>query len=156
MVNFGTHFIDLFLQLVGEPVTRVFCQTSNRQHGETVEDLASVFLRTESGAVATLESGYLLPSEPKEDTISVSAERAYVGNEGKKWGVPTFAFRDGRVVTADEREPDYTDYVHDVIRRFRDGSPPVADVASMVDVLSVVNAAYASAASDEPTVPIPY
>ena len=156
MVNFGTHFIDLFLQLVREPVTRVFCQTSNRLQGQSVEDLATVLLRTESGAVATLESGYLLPSEPKEDTIAVSAERAYVGNEGKKWGAPTFSFRDGRTVVDDEREPDYTDYVHDVLRRFRAGLPPIADVASMVGVLSVVNAAYASADSGLPTVPASY
>ncbi|MAF11441.1 hypothetical protein CMK11_13405 [Candidatus Poribacteria bacterium] len=156
MINFGTHFIDLFLQLVREPVTRVFCQTSNRLHGETVEDLASVFMRTESGAVATLESGYLIPAEPKEDTIAVSAEHAYVGNEGTKWGGPTFAFRDGRVVKAPEGEPDYADYVADVVRRFRAGEPPIADVASMARVLSCVNAAYASAESGEPTAPSLY
>ena len=86
----------------------------------------------------------------------MSAEHAYVGNKGRKWGAPTFAFRDGRTVTAGEREPDYTDYVHDVIRRFRAGLPPLADVASMVQVLSVVNAAYASAGSGLPTVPISY
>ena len=156
MINFGTHFIDLFLQLVREPVTRVFCQTSNRLHGETVEDLASVFLRTDSGALATLESGYLVPAEPKEDPIAVSAEHAYVGNEGNKWGGPTFAFRDGRTVKWPEREPDYADYVGDVVRRFRAGEPPIADVASMVDVLACVNAAYASAESGEPTAPRAY
>jgi predicted dehydrogenase len=156
MINFGTHFIDLFQQLVAEPITRVFCQTNHRLHGESVEDLASLLLQTASGATATLESGYLLPSEPKEDTISVSAEHAYVGNEGTKWGGPTFAFRDGRTVKAPEREPDYSDYVRDVVARFRAGDRPLADVASMVRVLSCVNAAYASAESGLPTVPQAY
>lgn len=156
MINFGTHFIDLFQQLVREPITRVFCQTSYRLHQASVEDLACLLLRTESGATATLESGYLVPSEPKEDTISVSAEHAYVGNEGKKWGEPTFAYRDGRTVTASEREPDYSDYVKDVVARFRAGDGPLADVASMVRVLSCVNAAYASAESGLPTAPQTY
>ena len=67
MINFGTHFFDLFIELTGERVDRVFCQTSRRLHGASAEDFASVLLKTESGALATLESGYLLPRRAERE-----------------------------------------------------------------------------------------
>ena len=154
MINFGTHAFDIFLSLVGEPVVSVFCQTTNRLHGSSVEDLATVFLRTESGAQALLESGYLLPAEPKEDLMSLATSSAYASNDRAANPRPTIRFRDGRTLTVLEDEPDYATYVADVIRRFRAGEPPVADARAMTRALNCINAAYASAASGAPVAPI--
>jgi predicted dehydrogenase len=153
MMNFGTHFFDLFLSLVQEPVRRAFCQTSRRLHGASVEDLASVLLETDSGALATLESGYLLPSEPKEDILSLSAAEAYAGNDARRWRHPTICYRSGKTLHVLDEEPTYGDYVADTLRRFRAGEAPLADVRAMVRVLECINAAYASAGSGEPVAP---
>lgn len=155
MINFGTHAIDLFLSLVREPVCRVFCQTSHRLSGATVEDLSSSLLETVSGAQAVLESAYLLPAEPKEDLMSLSTAAAFASNNLARWQRPTICFRDGERVEVTEPEPDYSAYVSDVVRRFRAGEAPVATIRDMVRVLSIVEAAYASAASGKPVAPSP-
>ncbi|MDA1192829.1 MAG: hypothetical protein O3A46_14240, partial [Candidatus Poribacteria bacterium] len=154
MINFGTHFFDLFLELTQEPIKRVFCQTSNKLHGHSVEDVASVLMQTHSGANATLESGYLLPDDPKEDIISLSAKNAYAGNDKKRWSFPTITFRDGRVSRVLEDEPTYGDYVEETIRRFEADEKPIANVRSMVRVLDCVNAAYESARTGQPVSPL--
>lgn len=150
MINFGTHYFDLFLALTNERVTRVYCQTSRRFHGGNVEDLATALLQTESGVLATLESGYLLPDDPKEDVMTLRTTTAYASNEKGRWGKPTITFKDGRVVQILEPEPFYADYVTDVVRRFQAGEPPLADLRSMVRVLECVNAAYESARTGQP------
>ena len=154
MINFGTHFFDLFIEMTGEPVERVFCQTSRRLHGASAEDLACALLRSESGALATLESGYLLPGEPKENMISVSGSDAYAGNEGARWGeYPVVSYRNGATERILDPEPTYADYVADVLRRFRADEPPLAGVRSMARVLACVNAAYESDATGSPAAP---
>lgn len=153
MMNFGTHAFDLFLTLVAEPVASVFCRTTNRLHGTNVEDSATVFLQTASGVQATLESGYLLPAEPKEDLMSLATSTAYASNDRAANPRPTIRFRDGRTLTVLDDEPDYSDYVADVIRRFRAGEPPVADARDMTRALFVINAAYRSAETGVVVVP---
>lgn len=153
MINFGTHAFDLFFALVDEPVVSVFCQTTHRLHGCSVEDLATVILRTESGAQALLESGYLLPEEPKEDFLSLATTTAYATNNRAFSSHPTVRFRDGRLLTVLEDEPDYALYVADVLRRFRAGEPPLATVRDMTRVLYCINAAYESAARGQPIIP---
>lgn len=154
MMNFGTHFFDLFIEMTGERVDRVFCQTSRRLHGASAEDFSSVLLKTESGALATLESGYLLPGEPKENMISVSGANAYAGNEGARWGEkPVIAYRNGKTERITDPEPNYADYTADVLRRFQADEKPLADIRAMTRVLACINAAYESDETGKPAQP---
>src|SRR5262249_14321366 len=61
--NLGSHGLDMFLHLTGEPTEVTSAQLSRRAHEHPVEDYASVLLRSASGVLGTVEVGNGFPRD---------------------------------------------------------------------------------------------
>lgn len=148
LFNFGPHAVDLFLHLCGEPVVEVSCWTTHALHHEKVEDLASLQMRTASGARGIAEVGYVLP-EGYERYFSLTTDTLYYG--GPLVG-GTILLRDGSAVPVAGPEADeaYELYTADVLRRFVAGEPARADLTDMTAALRVLNAAQESVQRGQP------
>src|SRR3989442_492171 len=59
--NLGSHGLDMFLHLTGEPAQVTGAQLSRSAHERAVEDYASVMLRSASGILGTIEVGNTFP-----------------------------------------------------------------------------------------------
>lgn len=144
LMNLGVHFIDL-LQLMMPGIDLTSAEFANL-HGEgNVEDYVSLMLKS-GGQVGAVESGYLYPAPGGifDMHFSVRTEKHYFTATGP-----------GRIEVSDlkgnRRElqgsttnmPIYPEFVEDVIKRVRDGAPPVANLDDMANVMRIVDGAYA-------------
>lgn len=71
-LDLATHDIDVMRFILGEEVSRVYAETSQRLH-ETAEDLLCATLRFDGDATGLLEVNWLTPTKVRE--ISVTGER---------------------------------------------------------------------------------
>ncbi len=145
LFNFGCHGIDLFRTMTGEEVVEVSCWGTHALHEEAIEDLASVRMITTSGALGTVEVGYVLPGA-YERYFSLTTTALHVGGELEQGEV---VLRDGDPLpygglTADES---YAVYTRDVVARAAAGRPARVDLTEMVGTLRVMDAAREAMAS---------
>ncbi len=143
-INFGTHALDLFCLLVDEPIVRIYGQVTNTVHHTEVEDMSTTILTSESGAVALLESGYVLPGEPKEDYLAITTDKLYYSTDAHRWKNSEICLRAGGTIPVEIVTPSYASYIEDTLQRFRRERPPIADIDDMLQVLQLVNALYQS------------
>jgi predicted dehydrogenase len=148
LLNLGIHFMDLCRVLLGGADLRVTgAAMSNRAAGLSIEDHAVVLMQG-GGATCMVETGYLYPAPNSVFDLhySIRTERHY------------FAARDDQtleIVTNDRQRSTrvmnltnvyfYPEFVRDTLRRFRDGRPPIADLADNAIAMDLVQAAYAAA-----------
>lgn len=139
LFNFGCHGIDLLHAMTGEQVTEVSCWATHELHHEAIEDLASVRLQTASGALGTVEVGYVLPGA-YERYFSLTTTALHVGGELEQGKIVR---REGEALpygglTADES---YAVYTRDVVARCAAGQSARVDLTEMVKTLRVMDAA---------------
>lgn len=139
LFNFGCHGIDLFHAMTGEDIVEVSCWATHELHGEAIEDLASARLRTASGALGTVEVGYVLPGA-YERYFSLTTTELHVGGELEQGKIVR---REGEDIpyggmSADES---YAVYTYDVVARCAAGQPARVDLTEMVRTLRVMDAA---------------
>ena len=139
LFNFGCHGIDLFRTMTGEEIVEASCWATHDLHHEAIEDLASVRLVTTSGAMGTVEVGYVLPGA-YERYFSLTTTALHVGGELEQGKI---VMRDGEPLpygglTADES---YAVYTRDVVARAAAGQPARVDLTEMVGTLRVMDAA---------------
>ena len=123
---------------------------SNRAAGLTIEDHA-IMLMQGGGASCMVETGYLYPAPNSvfDMHYSIRTEKHY------------FAARDNstlEIVTNDRQRTTremkltnaffYPEFVHDTLRRVRDGRPPIADLADNAAAVALIEAAYAMSPLD--------
>lgn len=102
-------------------------------------------LRSSRGTVL-VETGYLLPAGHSEFDMrfSVKAREHYLvatGPEDVEITSPDGTREHARVRTTDV--PHYAPFVRDVLRRWREGEPPVASLDDLAAVMDLVARAYA-------------
>jgi predicted dehydrogenase len=148
MLNLGIHFVDLCRVLLNGAELKVTgAMMSNRAWGLTIEDHA-VMLMQGGGASCMVESGYLYPAPNSvfDMHYSIRTEKHY------------FAARDKdtlEIVTNDRKSttrqikltnsPFYPEFTRDTLQRFRDGRPPIADLADNAAAVGLIEAAYVMA-----------
>jgi predicted dehydrogenase len=153
-INLAVHFIDLLTLLTGERIVSVASMMSNKCSGEDVEDYSLLALTTQSGTVATIETGYTFPSDAKEQrdfSFSISSNQYYI-----KSCKDAFQLRDhnniekGTQTRAVRLETDeyYPIFVEHVISSIKNSEPPIAGLDDVLSVMRVVDAAYQSAQND--------
>lgn len=141
--NLGIHGIDLALHLCG-PDLRVRSALLRRWHGEAVEDHAVVTLEGPDGRTATVEAGYLHPSDAGSDfairrigatgiAIDDGTHLRTAGADGT-WGV--------RPVVPLARR--YETLMADVAARLGDGRPPAAGLPDLLAAMRRIDEAYAA------------
>lgn len=159
----GIHWIDLFMYVLGEPITSVCAQSRTPSDGEIDEGMVVQF-ETASGVMGTFQTGYYL-SEPEKDTRfaiygrNATADTPVHHNQIDGETVPLETTSDDEAwVTAPKRRtelsygydrfPAWGDYVWKYFSDYfagRESGDVPADVDDAVRVLSVLDAAYESA-----------
>ena len=154
----GIHWLDLLLYLTGARVTAVQALTSNAGGAPIdVEDVATVNLRLEGGALASVVSGYALASgAQKQIDLSLWGAdgwlRADVEHRRLEWQREAAGGREAtrRETRYDHPGGGYTPFVDACLRASVGGAgaaPPPITGAEGLRVLRIVFAAYESAAT---------
>jgi len=145
LLNLGIHFVDLCRVLLdGAELTVTGAMMSNRAAGLSIEDHAVMLMRS-GGASCMIETGYLYPAPNSvfDMHYSIRTQNHY------------FAARDNaslEIVTNDRSRSTremkltnaffYTQFVHDTLRRVREGRPPIADLADNAAAVALIETAY--------------
>src|SRR5438105_8090700 len=74
--NLGSHGLDMFLHLTGEPAEVTGAQLSRRAHERAVEDYASIMLRSASGILGTIEVGNGFPRDGTDGEWKIAGRDA--------------------------------------------------------------------------------
>ena len=143
LFNFGPHVIDLFNYLSDQPVREVYARRVAGLHDVAIEDMVSMTMVTEGGAVGIAEVGYILPAG-YERYLSLTTDTLYMASDGT---CGELQFRDGEQVTVTGSDSDegYFRYTADVLESLATGRQPRATIQDMVQALRVINAADLSA-----------
>jgi predicted dehydrogenase len=142
--NLGSHGLDMFLHLTGEPAEVTGAQLSRRAHERAVEDYASVMLRSASGILGTVEVGNTFPR------IGTDGEWKLAGRDAiltMKDGIMNLATAEGdeTLAGADVTAP-YVLAVRDALDHWRRGAPPPISVHDLVRAVRLIDQAYQRAA----------
>ncbi len=148
-INLAVHFIDLVLRLTGQEIRTVAAQMIEDPDLGDVEIFSQLTMRTESGAICTVETGYTYPGgaqERREFSFSLASRDSYLRSceSGLRY-VP----RDGSPLrTVDislDTDAYYAEFVRRTLRDFRAGrAAPFAGLADMARVMDVLDCAYDS------------
>jgi predicted dehydrogenase len=141
--NLGSHGLDLFLHLTGEPAGVTGAQLSARAHGQRVEDYASVLLRSTSGVLGTIEVGNTVPYAGTDGEWKIAGRDAIlILHHDDTLRLIT---RDGEEVSRERPAALYPDCVRDILEHWRRGEPPPIGVHDLVPVVRLIDEAYALA-----------
>ena len=143
-INLSVHMIDLARVLFGDPVTVAAAVMGNAAYGLPVEDHSLVTLRS-GGRTFHVETGYLMPAPHStfDMRFSVKARDHYLiatGPADVEIVGPDGAVEHVRAHTTNV--PHYPVFVRDVLRRVREGEPPLASLSDMAAAMDLVQEAY--------------
>jgi predicted dehydrogenase len=142
--NLGTHGLDMFLHLTGEDAQVTGAQLSHRAHNRSVEDYASVMLRSESGIFGTIEVGNGFPRD------GTDGEWKLAGREGiltMKDGVLKLATAQGdETFPGTDVTAPYFIAVRDALDHWQRGAPPPISVHDCLRAVRLIDEGYARAA----------
>ena len=145
LLNLGIHFVDLCRVLLRPAeLTVTGAMMSNRAANLTIEDHAVMLMRG-GGASCMIETGYLYPAPNSvfDMHYSIRTTQHY------------FAARDNatlEIVTNDRQRSTremkltnvffYPQFVHDTLRRVREGRPPIANLEDNAAAVALIESAY--------------
>ena len=111
IVGLGVHVIDLFRFLLGEEVTEVIAMTDGQTAQQPLEHIATMSLRMESGIIAAISCGRMLP-----DTLN---DFSVYGTDGRVTGRATvWEARMGSVEVTSETVNQKHTYPYDYLANF--------------------------------------
>jgi predicted dehydrogenase len=141
--NLGSHGFDMFLHLTGEPAEVTGAQLSRRAHGLTVEDYASVMLRSVSGILGTIEVGNGFPRDGTDGEWKIAGRDAILT---MKDGVMKLATAEGdETFPGSDVTAPYFVAVRDALDHWRRGAPPPISVHDCARAVRLIDQAYALA-----------
>ena len=150
LLNIGIHACDAFLRVAGGPVTVLAASCSNRIHRLPIEDYSMATLRSSTGVLGLIESGYSYPALSGGDLEwRVVSEQAYLQLGRESFSLRTMAGRH-EVLRPPSLLDLYRIMLEDAIRRLRRGAPPDAGLQDCLEAMELVDAIYAAAG------PLPY
>jgi predicted dehydrogenase len=149
-LNLSVHMIDLARVIFGPDVEVVAATMSNAAYGLPIEDYSLVTLRC-GARTLHVETGYLLPGGHMnfDMRFSVKARNHYLiatGPESIEVITPDGEREHLRAHTTNVEH--YPVFVRDVLRRFREGEPPLASLTDMAAAMDLVQDAYRLAGID--------
>lgn len=142
LINLGVHACDAFLSISGGPVEVVSAQLSNRIHRLMVEDYSVATLRSSTGIVGIVESGYSYPSLSGGDLEwRVVSELAYIQQGRDSYALHTLGGRheEGRALSQAEI---YHLLIEDAIERLRGDRPPMASMRDCLAAMRLIDNIY--------------
>jgi len=138
--NLGSHGIDMFLHLTGEPAQVTGAQLSRRAHECPVEDYASVLLRSASGILGTVEVGNGFPRDGTDGEWKIAGRDAILT---MKDGVMKLATADGdQTFPGTDVVAPYFVAVRDALDHWQRRVPPPITVHDCARAVSLIDQAY--------------
>ena len=138
--NLGSHGIDMFLHLTGEPAQVTGAQLSRRAHKYPVEDYASVLLRSASGVLGTVEVGNGFPRDGTDGEWKIAGRDAILT---MKDGVMKLATADGdQTFPGTDVVAPYFVAVRDALDHWQRRVPPPITVHDCARAVSLIDQAY--------------
>ena len=152
----AVHDIDQLLWLTGERIVEVQAMSGQVNNaGIEVEDVMSLALRYENGAIGTMHSAYVLPRTMSDGYVAVrgSAGSVRVGFDGTvDWigaGTPSDPVIEERLTYKSYSVPGYganaPAIIQDLLDSIAHDREPLANGEHLVNALRVIDAAYESA-----------
>ena len=142
--NLGSHGLDMFLYLTEEPARVTGAQLSRRAHGQPVEDYASVFLRSASGILGTVEVGNGFPRDGTDGEWKIAGRDAILT---MKDGVLKLATADGdEILPGTEVTAPYFTTLRDALDHWQRGAAPPISVHDCARAVHLIDQAYKCAA----------
>ena len=139
--NLGSHGLDLFLHLTGEPARVTGAQLSHQALGQRVEDYASVLLRSTGGVLGTVEVGNTVPRDATDGEWKIAGRDAILRLVD---GTMRTVTAEGEAnVPAVPAEPLSLTGLRDALDRWRRGAPPATSVHDSLAVAELIDQAYA-------------
>jgi predicted dehydrogenase len=138
--NLGSHGLDMFLYLTGEPAQVTGAQLSRRAHERPVEDYASVFLRSASGILGTVEVGNGFPRDGTDGEWKIAGRDAILT---MKDGVLKLATPDGdETLPGTDVTAPYFTTLRDALEHWQRGAPPPISVHDCARAVRLIDQAY--------------
>lgn len=138
--NLGSHGLDMFLHLTGEPAQVTGAQVSRRAHEYPVEDYASVLLRSESGILGTVEVGNGFPRDGTDGEWKIAGRDAILT---MKDGIVKLATAEGdEMFPGSNVTAPYFTAVRDALDHWQRGEPPPISVHDCVQAVRLIDQAY--------------
>jgi len=138
--NLGSHGLDMFLHLTEEPARVTGAQLSRRAHKHPVEDYASVFLRSASGILGTVEVGTGFPRDGTDGEWKIAGRDAILT---MKDGVLKLTSADGdETLPGTDVTAPYFTAVRDVLDHWQRGAPPPISVHDCARAVRLIDQAY--------------
>jgi predicted dehydrogenase len=142
--NLGSHGLDMFLHLTDEPALVTGAQLSGRAHKYPVEDYASVFLRSASGILGTVEVGNGFPRDGTDGEWKIAGRDAILT---MKDGVLKLTSADGdETLPGTDVTAPYFTAVRDALDHWQRGAPPPISVHDCARAVRLIDQAYECAA----------
>ncbi len=146
-INLSVHFVDLLRWLTGAEPELEAVIMSNAAHKYPIEDYSLLGMRA-GDVICIAETGYLYPAPSSvfDMRFSIRADRHYVvatGPDRVEVSLPDGTCDVAKVFTTNV--PYYPTFIDDVLRRLRNGSPPLAGLDDMLAVMRIVDRAYEAA-----------
>jgi predicted dehydrogenase len=142
--NLGTHCLDLFLHLTGEPARVTGAQISARGLGQRVEDYASVLVRSAGGVLGTIEVGNMNPRTGGDGEWKISGRDALLKVVDDRL-MRTITREGDETIDVREPEPLALTALRDALNHWRSGARPPISVQDFVPVAELIDQAYALA-----------
>ena len=146
-INVGVHLVDMFRIFSLRMPREVISLMGNFTWNLPIEDYSSMILRSPK-SVCTIEAGYTHPAPyiTFDARFSLRISRHYIVARNDDT-VEIHRGCDGHMeqcATQVVNAPWYPVFVSESIDRFAKGQAPVADLNDLVEVMKVIDAAYAS------------
>jgi predicted dehydrogenase len=138
--NLGSHGFDMFLHLTGEDAQVTGSQLSWRAHERSVEDYASVLLRSTSGILGTIEVGNGFPRDGTDGEWKIAGRDAILT---MKDGIMKIATAQGDQILPDkDTAAPYFTAVRDALDHWRRGAAPPIGVRDCLRAVQLIDQAY--------------
>lgn len=143
LINLGTHALDAFRQFVGERVSVVAGQLGHLVHKARIEDYALAILRSDSGILGSVESGYCYAAMAGSDQEwRLVTSNAYLVQRADGLSVQTMDDRRTEQLPVISSADAYHLFLADSLKRIRLGKEPVATLRDGLEVLELVEKIY--------------
>ena len=142
--NLGPHGLDMFLHLTGEHAEVTGAQLSWRAHQRSVEDYASVMLRSANGILGTVEVGNGFPRDGTDGEWKIAGRNAILTMKDGVLKLAT-AGGDETLPGTDVTAPYFTT-VRDALEHWQRGAPPPISVHDCARAVRLIDQAYECAA----------
>src|SRR5262245_37359959 len=138
--NLGPHGFDMFLHLTGEETQVTGAQLSRRAHERSVEDYASVMLRSASGVLGTVEVGNGFPRDGTDGEWKIAGRDAILT---MKDGIMKLATAEGDETLAGSNvTAPYFTVLRDALDHWQRGAAPPISVHDCARAVRLIDEAY--------------